>query len=216
MPAQPERSIGRVSDRLRKRLGIAGLVAGSLLVAGGIAIAHVTGLPVRDSVGREIFPHIPRCLWFETDPAACWVLPAVGQSIAFVGSQIALAGIVIGWIFDRPLTWALATLAAFLVTLEMIIIFGIVPNEMLAVAQGPLEWTDQKIAFTIPPWLVLNNDVSISYGVITDMIVAGYTTTMLIVIIVGAYQLQEWNKRRGQPKPPTTSLYGRPVVRGNR
>lgn len=205
-----------MSDRLKKRLGIAGVVIGTGLLVGGTVMAHLTHLPVTDSVGRAIFPHIPRCAFFEPDPNACWVLPTLGQSLAFVGSQLLIAGIVIGWIFDRPLTWALAAVAAFLFTLEMIILFGIVPNEMLAITQGPLEWTGQKIAFTIPPWLVLNNDVSISYGVLKDMIVAGYATTVLIALIVGAYQLQEWNKRRGEPKAPLLSQYGRPVVKGGR
>lgn len=203
-----------MSERLKKRLGISGVVVGSVLLVGGTVLAHLMGLPLRDAVGQEIYPAIPRCAWFEGEVASCWVLPTLAQSTAFIGSQILMAGIVIGWIFDRPMTWALATVAAFLFTVEMIVIFGIVPNEMLAIAQGTLEWTDQKIAFTIPPWLVLNNEVSLSYGVLTDMIVAGYSTTMLIVVIVGAYQLQEWNKRRGQPKPPTTSLYGRPVIKG--
>jgi hypothetical protein len=203
-----------VSDRLKKRLGIAGVVVGSALLIGGTVLAHLTHLPLTDTVGRPIFSAIPRCAFFEPDPNACWVLPALSQSIAFAGSQILIAGIVIGWIFDRPMTWALASVAAFLFTLEMIILLGIVPNEMLAITQGPLEWTDQKIAFTIPAWLVLNNEVAISYGVIKDMIVAGYSTTVLIAVIIGAYQLQEWNKRRGEPRAPTTSQYGRPVVRG--
>jgi hypothetical protein len=205
-----------VSEGLRKRLGITGVVVGSLLLVGGTVLAHFMGLPVRDSVGQELLPAIPRCAWFEGDPASCWILPTIAQSTAFIGSQILIAGIVIGWIFDRPMTWALATVAAFLFTVEIIIIFGIVPNEMLAIAQGTLEWTDQKIAVTIPSWLMLNNEVSISFGVIKDLIVAGYSTTMLIVVIVGAYQLQEWNKRRGQPKAPTTSRYGRPVIKGGR
>ena len=205
-----------MTDRTRHRIGVAGVIVGGLLLVAGVIAAHLTHLPRLDAVGREVFPAIPRCAWFEADPNACWVLPALGQLTAFAGSQILIAAIVIGWIFDRPLTWARATVAAFLFTVEMIILLGIVPNEMLAVAQGPLEWTDQKIAFTIPPWLVLNNEMAISYGVIKDLIVAGYSTTVLIAVIVGAYWLQEWNKRRGQPKPQTTSLYGRPVVRGGR
>jgi hypothetical protein len=205
-----------VSEGLRKRLGITGVVVGSVLLVGGTVMAHIMGLPLRDSVGQEMFPAIPRCAWFEGEPASCWVLPTIAQSTAFIGSQILIAGIVVGWILDRTMTWARATVAAFLFTTEMIVIFGIVPNEMLAIAQGTLEWTDQKIAFTIPPWLMLNNEVAISYGVIKDLIVAGYSTTMLIVVIVGAYQWQEWNKRRGQPKAPTTSLYGRPVIKGSR
>lgn len=202
-----------MSDRLKKRLGLAGVIVGSALLIGGTLLAHFTGLPTEDSIGRSIYPSIPRCLWFE-EPGSCWIVKTLAQSTAFVGSQILMAGIVIGWIFDRPMTWALATVGAFLFTLEMIIIFGIVPNEMLALFQGTLEWSKQRVFLTIPPWLILNNHVEITYGVLKDLVVAGYATNMLILVMVIPYQLQEWNKRRGEPKAPETSLYGRPMIKG--
>lgn len=205
-----------MTDHKRQRIGAVGVTAGVLLLALGVAVTHFTGLPPTDTVGREIYPWIPRCAWFEADPATCWVLPTLGHLTGFLGSQVLLAAIVFGWIFDRPLTWARATMAAFLFTLEIMIIFGIVPNQWLALTQGKLNWSEQRIAFDIPRWLVLNNQVSISYGVLKDAIVGGYAATMLGAILVGAYQAQEWSKRRGQPKPATTSVYGRPVVRGTR
>lgn len=214
MASAPEQEPSLVTDRKWQRIGVVGVVVGSILLVAGVLFAHLTNLPVADSVGREIYPAIPRCAFFENDPNACWVLPVTGQLAALLGSQVLLAAIVLGWIFDRPLTWARATVAAFLFTLEAMILFGIVPNQMLNVAQGTLQWTSQKVAFTIPRWLVLNNTVHISYGVLKDLIVAGYTTTMLVAILIGAYQIQEWSKRRGQPRPTTTSVYGRPVVRG--
>lgn len=204
-----------MSDRLRKRLGIIGVVAGSVLLIGGTLMAHFTALSTTDAIGQQIYPGIPRCLWFE-DAGSCWVLPTLSKATAFLGSQVLMAGIVIGWIFDRKMTWALATLGAFLFTLEVIILFGIVPNEMLALFQGTLEWSSRKIFLTIPPWLVLNNTVQISYDTLKDLVVAGYATTMLVLFMVVPYQVQERMKRRGESKPPTTSLYGRPVVRGSR
>jgi hypothetical protein len=204
-----------VSDRLKKRLGIIGVVAGSILLIGGTLLAHFTALPTTDAIGQRVYPSIPRCLWFE-EAGSCWVLPTLSQATAFLGSQVIMAGIVIGWIFDRKMTWALATIAAFLFTLEVIILFGIVPNEMLALFQGRLEWSSRRIFLTIPPWLVLNNTVQISYDTLKDLVVAGYATTMLVLFMVVPYQVQEWNKRRGDPKPPSTSLYGRPVVKGSR
>ncbi|HUG75582.1 MAG TPA: hypothetical protein VMM81_07950 [Acidimicrobiia bacterium] len=204
-----------MSDRLKKRLGIVGVVAGAVLLIGGTLLAHFTALPATDAIGQRIYPSIPRCLWFE-EAGSCWILPTLAQSTAFLGSQVLMAGIVIGWIFDRKMTWALATIGAFLFTLEVIILFGIVPNEMLALFQGRLEWSSRRIFLTIPPWLVLNNTVQISYDTLKDLVVAGYATTMLVLFMVVPYQVQEWSKRRGEPKPPTTSLYGRPVVKGTR
>jgi hypothetical protein len=205
-----------VTDHKRQRIGAIGATVGLIMLTAGVAVAHFSGLPTTDTVGREIYPWIPRCAWFEGDPNACWVIPTVGHLTAFVGSQILLAAIVFGWIFDRPLTWARATVAAFLFTLEMMIIFGIVPNQWLALTQSTLNWSEQRIAFDIPRWLVLNNKVSISFGALKELVVAGYTTTMLVAVLVGAYQAQQWSKRRGQPKPVTTSVYGRPVVRGGK
>lgn len=203
-----------MSDVVKKRIGLAAVAVGAILLIVGTVMAHFTGLATHDAVGRPIYPNIPRCLWFEGEESACWIVPTIFQTTAFIGSQILMVGIFIGWIFERRMTWALATVAAFIFTVEIIVIFGIVPNEMLALFQGPLDWSDQRIFWTVPTWLVLGNDVQISYAVLKDMVVAGFTTTMLVVLLVGTYQAQEWSHRRGQPKPPSTSLYGRPVTRG--
>ena len=63
---------------------------------------------------------------------------------------------------------------------------------------------------------MLNNQVSISYGALKDLVAGGYAATMLVAVLVGTYQAQEWFKRRGQPKPTTTSAYGRTVVRSSK
>ena len=204
-----------MTDEQRHRIGVIGVAAGTIIFFAGVFAAHFTGLPETNAVGQELYPHIPRCFWFET-ARPCWVLPTTTQLIALVGSQIAIGAIVFGWIWKRPLTWARATVGAFLFTLEMIILLGIVPNEWLAIAQGTLAWTEQKVIFTIPPWLLLNNDVDITYGVLKDVIAAGYSTTVLIAVAVGAYQIQERAKRAEQPKPVVVSSYGRPVVKGDR
>jgi hypothetical protein len=64
---------------------------------------------------------------------------------------------------------------------------------------------------TIPPILAMNNEVEISYATLKDMIVAGYATTMVIVIPVVMYQMQERAKKADQPKPTPVSSYGRPL-----
>lgn len=191
-----------------------GLVIGAALFFIGIFAAHFTGLPEANNVGQEIYPHIPRCAFWESQPS-CWVIPIASKSLAFLGSQIALGAYVFGWLWQRPLTWAGATISAFLFTLELIILLGIVPNEFLGLTQGTLAWTDQKILVSIPPWLMLNNEVNISYAAVKDIIVAGYSTTVLIAVAVGAYQLQERIKNP-KPKPQVVSTYGRPVVKGER
>lgn len=203
-----------MTEQQRRKWGIAGVVAGGAMLAVGVLVAHFTGLPELDSVGREIYPSIPRCAPWENDPNTCWMIPTAGQGLAVLGSQILMLGVVVGWIWDRELTWALATVGAFLFTLEMLILLGIVPNQWLNLTQGTLEWTEQRVAFTIPKWLVLNNEVAISYGVFKDAVVGGYAAGVLGAAAVTAYQLQERARRRGEPKPPVFSSYGRPVVKG--
>jgi hypothetical protein len=216
MPPDLEEESRPVTDHKRQRIGAIGVGVGLLLLAVGVVVTHFTGLPLKDDVGRAIYSWVPRCAWFEHTATSCWVLPTLGQATGFLGSQILIGAMVYGWIFDRPLTWARATVAAFLFTLEMIIIFGIVPNQWLGLTQGKLNWSEQRILFDVPAWLVLNNKVSISYSFLKDVISGGYSATMLIAILVGAYKLQVWSKHRGEPKPATTSVYGRPVVKAER
>ncbi len=210
-----------MSEQTRKRLGITGIVVGFAMLLGGSLLAHFTGLPETNSLGQEIYRHVPRCAWFEpvlTDEA-CWVIPTSMQLLAVIGSQLLFAGIVIGWIIGKPMTWARATVAALLFTVEMLIIFGVVPNEWLALTQGTFEWTSQRIAFTIPRWLVLNNEVAVSYGAIKDIVSGGYSAVMLGIVAVTAYQLQERAKKAKQKaaKPePKISTFGRPLVKGER
>lgn len=204
-----------MTDAQRQRYGVIGLVAGAVIFFVGVFAAHFTGLPDTNAVGQELYPHIPRCFWFETT-RPCWVLPTTAQLTALLGSQIAIGAIVFGWIWKRTLTWAKAAVGAFLFTLELIVLLGVVPNEFLALAQGTLAWTEQKVVLTIPRWLLLNNDVSLTYGVLKDIVAAGYSTTVLIGVALGAYQLQERAKRGEQPKPTVVSSYGRPVVKGER
>lgn len=205
-----------MTEQQRLRIGVTGIIIGAVVLGVGAFAAHFTGLSPTNDIGQEIYPHIPRCAWFESNPLACWVIPTSFQIIAIIGSQIIVAAIVVGWIWDRRLTWALATLAAFLFTLEALLLFGVVPNQWLALTQGTWEWTEQRVALTIPRWLVLNNDVSISFGVLKDAIAGGYSAGLLGAVAVGAYQLQERAKKADQPKPTVLSTYGRPLIKGER
>jgi hypothetical protein len=205
-----------VTEQKRRRIGVLGVVVGLVLLAVGVAVAHFTALPAVDSVKQPIYSWIPRCVFFERSSESCWVLPITGGIIAVIGSQIGIAAIVFGWIYERKLTWALATVGAFLFTLEMIILLGVIPNQWLTLAQGTLDWSERRTLFTVPKWLVLNNHVAISYGMVKEVIAAGYSTTVLAAVAVIAYRWQERAKRAARPAPTTTSVYGRTVVKGGR
>ena len=194
-----------MDDRTRRRLGWLGIAVGAAILLFGVLAVHFTALDAEDSLGRELYPAIPRG-WQ-------WVLLA--QIIAFTGSQIAIGGLVVGWLWQRPMTWALATVGAFVVTLQVILYFGVVPNEWLGLTQGEFEWTSQNIWFTVPNWLVLNNELTVSYAVVKDVVNAGYNTTLLAAALVGAYKWQEYKKRGPAAKPQVVSTYGRPIVKGN-
>lgn len=190
-----------MTDRKRVLVGVGGLAAGLAVFTVGIVIAHFTNLPKFDAQGNEVLPSIPRG----------WQLYTLGQLTAVGGSQIMIGAVVFGWLWERPLTWVRATVAALLGWIQLVLYFGIIPSEMLNLAQGPLEWTS-RTAFTIPKWLVLNNEVSISYSALKDAIVAGYYTNAFIALVVGIYMAQEWiKKRREAPVVTAVSDYGRPM-----
>ncbi len=71
-----------------------------------------------------------------------------------------LFGAAMIWVANQPLTWARTAFGAFFAWIEFVLLFGVVPSEWLNLSQGPLGWTSQNIAFTIPPWLVLGNEVA--------------------------------------------------------
>lgn len=187
----------------RRRLAI-----GYLAIAVGIATAilasvgvHMASAPEVDEFGRELYSFMPRG----------WVVVTVFQSIALGGVLMAMAGAAYGFLYQRTLTWSRAMFGALLYTGLMLILFAIIPNEFLTLVQSTLEWTPQKIFITIPPILVLNNTVEISYAALKDMISAGYVTTLLIVIPIITYQWQERAKKADVPKPTPVSDYGRPL-----
>ena len=194
-----------VDEGTRTRLGITAVIVGTAVFTAGIFAAHFTGLPEQNNLGVDIYPDIPRG-WQ-------WVIGS--EIVALVGSQVIIAGIALAWLYERPMTWARATVGAMLVTLEMLILFGIVPNEWLNLTQGTFEWTSQKIAFEIPSFLVLNNEVSVSFGAIKDAVSGGYSAGLLGLVIVVTYQYQVRSQRaRTETKPQPVSVYGRPVVKG--
>lgn len=190
-----------MTEQRRTLIGIGGLVVGTVTVVVGLMIAHFTNLPTEDALGNEILPSIPRG----------WVLYTTGQLIAVGGSQVIVGAVVFGWLWERPLTWVRAGIGSLVAWYQLVLYFGIIPSEMLNLAQGPLEWTS-RTAFTIPSWLVLNNEVAVSWTTVKDAVVAGYYTNAFIVLVVGIYLAQEWIKKRADAAPVVElSTYGRPL-----
>lgn len=170
--------------------------------------------PVDLEVRVDYFGWVPRdCLISGSD----WCLPwfTLGHLVAFGGSQLMLVGIAIAVLLGRRMTWSLATLAAFLAMMELVLLLGTVASEWLNLAQGPLNWTEQNDALTIWAPLVLGNNVGISWGAIKDFISINYNMGALTFIILFA----RWIQSFGGPMPPArtaeaVSPYGRPLVKG--
>ena len=189
------------------------LLAGVGLVALGIVVAIVGSFLVHtaeaedvNDLGQSIYEGFPRG----------WLPALIAQSIALGGALMALGGIALIFLYGKTMTWARAMIGALLFTSLMFIIFAIIPNQMLTLFQGPLEWTAQKQFLVIPGFLVLNQEVIISYEALKDMLVAGYVTTMLILMPIVMYQWQERAKKAksAEPKPQPVSNYGRPMRNG--
>jgi hypothetical protein len=168
----------------------------------GSVVVHMAQAPEVDDLGRELYSFMPRN----------WVIYTAAQSVALGGVLLAMAGVWFAHIHLRKMTWNTAMLGALLFSGLMLIIFGVIPNQFLTLTQATLEWTPQKIFVTIPPFLVLGNDISISYAALKDILLQGFVGTMLISVPVAMYQIQERSKKAKNTPPPTpVSEYGRPL-----
>ncbi|GMQ98252.1 MAG: hypothetical protein BMS9Abin17_0759 [Acidimicrobiia bacterium] len=181
--------------------GIALILIGIVVTIAASVVVHMAESPRFDSLGRELFPAVPRS----------WQLVTLAQLVALGGVLMSMAGATYGFLWQLPLTWARAMLGALLFSGLMFIIFAIIPNEFLTLTQATLEWTPQKTLVAVPPILALNNEISVSLAVLKDMISAGYATVMLIVIPVIMYKWQVRATTKDAPKPTPISAYGRPM-----
>ncbi|NHZ70265.1 MAG: hypothetical protein GWP18_01350 [Proteobacteria bacterium] len=181
--------------------GIALILIGLIVTIGASVLVHMAEAPEFDDLGRELFAGVPRG----------WQAATLAQTVALGGVLISLAGATYGFLWQQPLTWARAMLGALLFASLMFVIFAIIPNQFLTLTQSTLEWTPQKTFLVVPPIVVLNNEITLSYAALKDMISAGYATTMLILIPVLMYKWQERAKTQDAPKPDPVSDYGRPL-----
>ena len=196
--------LAELSDSRRKTIGWGLLGLGFVGLVVAVIWIHYTSLPPEQDAG--IFDWIPRN----------HLLKGVGYLIVFGASQMLVVGALFVWVLNQGMTWARALFASFVTWIELVIIFGMVPSEWLNFAQTDLDWSSQRVAVTIPPVLVLGNDVQLSWAAIKDSISMGYHLVMLAAAAVFALQLQKMKK--GPPasadKAPPRSPYGRPLVRG--
>ena len=189
------------------------MLVGTLLLAVGVVIAHYAAFPETELIdGVEVPLQVDYLGWIPRG----WLWVTIGQIIGFVGSQFMVVGALFLWFVGRKLTWARATFGAFIAWIQLVLYFGVVPSEWLNLTQGPLEFTDQRIAFTIPSWLVLGNQVDVSLAAIKDAVSGTYNLIMLGIAIVIGYKIQDWGKARPEAeKKKRKSVYGRPLVKGD-
>lgn len=200
--------LSSMTDERRTTLAWMLMGAGVVLLGIGVFFAHAGFAPEPTPENGFYLDWVPREWWVFT----------AGQLVALAGSQLLLAGAALAWIANQPMTWARALGAAWLAFMELVILWGIVPSEWLNLTQGPLGWTNQQVLFTIPPWLVLGNEVSISYAVLKDAIAGGYHIASLGLVIFAAIYLQKWGKTEPTVKDlaESSSPYGRPLRQGER
>lgn len=207
--------LAELSDSRRKAIGALLLIAGLVGLAVGVAWIHWSSIPETELVnGVEVPVVVDQLNWF---PRGTW-WKGIGYLIVLGATTITLIGATFLWVLNQRMTWARATTAAVIAWMALVFYFGMVPSEWLNFAQTDLEWSSQRAALTIPPFLVLGNDVEISYAVIKDSIQMGYSLGLLGFAAVLAIQIQKMKDGRPPSARPVEkkSPYGRPLVRGDR
>lgn len=211
--------LGELNASQRLTYGTAMLGVGTLAMILGVIVVHWASIPESDFVDGEFVPVVvdylnwmPRGMWWK----------ALGYVIAFGASQLMVVGALFVFVLGRKMTWAVASMAAFIAWVEMVIIFGIVPSEWLNFSQTDLDWSNQRLVpglDPIPSFLVLGNDISISWAVVKDTISMTYNMAMLVGGAILAYKLQDIYSGRPEAaseKAAATSPYGRTLVKGDR
>ena len=206
--------LGELSDARRKLIGSGMLIAGVLGLILGVIWIHWSSIPVTETVDGVEMPVVVDYLnWWPR--GKYW--KAVGYLIVLGATTLALLGATFLWVLNQKMTWARATAAAFITFVALVFYFGIVPSEWLNFAQTDLDWSSQRVFLAIPPWLVLGNEVAISYAAVKDSIQMGYSLGLLAVGAVLAIQIQKIKEGRPASAAPAEkkSPYGRPLVRGS-
>lgn len=204
--------LAELSDSRRKTIGAGLLVAGLLGLVIGVIWIHWSSIPQTELVDGVETPVVVDYLnWFPR--GVIW--KGIGYLIVLGATTLALVGATFLWVLNQSMTWARATVAAFIAWIALVFYFGIVPSEWLNYAQTDLDWSSQRVAVSIPPFLMLGNEVDISWAVVKDLISANYHVVMLVVAAVLAIQIQKMKEGRpAEARVEKVSPYGRPLVRG--
>lgn len=196
--------LAQLSESKRKRIGWGLLALGFVTLVVGVVWVHYTSLDPEADAG--FFNWVPRH----------YLLKGLGYLVVFAASQMLIIGALFVWVLNQTMTWSRALFAAFVTWIELVLLFGMVPSEWLNYAQTDLNWSSQRVALAIPSFLVLGNEVEISWAALKDSISMGYHIVMLGGAAVFTLQLQQM--RQGPPpsaeKAQPRSPYGRPLVRG--
>ena len=186
--------LANMTESQRRVAGATLFLAGFVAIALGVVVAHYANFPETVFIdGVDVPVDVDYLGWIPRH----FAVVTLGQIVAIGGSQLIVVACLLLWV----IAW-----------FELVVFFGIIPSEWLNLAQGPLGWTPQK-AFTLPRWLVLNNEVSISLAVVKDAISGGYHMVMLGAAIVFAYKIQDFGKGGPVTEVAKVSPYGRPLTR---
>jgi len=202
--------LGELSDARRKLIGSGMLIAGVLGLVLGVIWIHWSSIPLTETVDGVEMPVVVDYLnWWPR--GRFW--KGFGYLIVLGATTIALVGATFLWVLNQKMTWARATVAGMLAWLALVFFFGMVPSEWLNYAQTDLDWSPQKIALTLPSWLVLGNDITISFAALKDAISAGYNTGLLVAAPVFALMIQKM--KDGRPVSAAAEEPSGPAVEDN-
>lgn len=206
--------LAELSDARRKSIGASMLILGFLGLVIGVIWIHWSQLPQTEVVDGQTVPVTVDYLnWWPR--GSLW--KGLGYLVILGATTMTLVGAAFLWVLNQTMTWARATFAAFIAFTALVFYFGMVPSEWLNFAQTDLDWSNQRTALTIPPFLVLGNTVEISWAMIKDSIQMGYSLGMLAFAGVLTIQIQKMKEGRPASAAPAEkkSPYGRPLVKGN-
>lgn len=207
--------LAELTDSRRKAIGSLLVLAGFAGLVIGVFWIHWSSIPETELVGGvEVEVVVDYFNWFPR--GVLW--KAIGYLIVLGATTLTLVGATFLWVMNQPMTWARATFAGLISWFALVFYFGMVPSEWLNFAQTDLEWSSQRVALTVPDFLVLGNTVEISWAVLKDSIQMGYSLGLLGFAAVLAIQIQGMRGERPPAAQPSEkkSPYGRPLVRGDR
>lgn len=205
--------LGELSDSRRRVIGGVLLIAGLLGLVLGFIWIHWSSLQETEVInGVEVPVVVDYLNWWPR--GTFW--KALGYLVVLGATTFTLIGATFLWVLNQKMTWARAAVAAVIAWIALVFYFGMVPSEWLNFAQTDLDWSSQRVAVTIPAFLVLGNVVEISWAVIKDLIQVGYSSVMLVGAAVLALQIQKIKDGRPATAAPVEkkSPYGRPLVKG--